>query len=63
MKFRVWATVVEAFDYCWRERRAMVHFGWIPVGITLAVAMIKASVGSRDGRSLKCAVLIRNEPS
>ncbi len=40
MKFRVWATVVEAFDYCWRERRAMVHFGWIPVGITLAVAIL-----------------------
>lgn len=39
MKFPVWSTVVEAFDYCWRERRAMVRFGWIPTVIVIAVSI------------------------
>ena len=30
MQFRVWQIVADAFDYCWRERAAVVRFGTIP---------------------------------
>ena len=39
MKFPVWSTVVEAFEYCWRERAAMVRFGWIPTLIVMALSI------------------------
>ena len=45
MKFRVWSTVVDAFDYCWRERAAMVRFGWIPVLVVMAVTIILEAMG------------------
>lgn len=45
MKFRVWSTVVEAFDYCWQERRAMVRFGWIPVVIVIAATIALEALG------------------
>ena len=45
MKFPVWSTVVEAFDYCWRERAAMVRFGWIPVVVVMIVTIILEALG------------------
>ena len=31
MKFPVWKTTLDAFDYMWRERRALVRFGKVPL--------------------------------
>lgn len=45
IEFKVWRTVVDVFDYCWRERRAMLRFGWLPVVVTIIGGAIGQAFG------------------
>jgi hypothetical protein len=40
MKFPVWRTTLEVFDFLWRERAALVRFGLPPVAIIFIVGVI-----------------------
>ena len=40
MKFPVWQTTLEVFDYLWRERRALVRFGLPPVATLFLLSVL-----------------------
>lgn len=37
MKFPIWRTTLDVFDFCWRERRLLLRFGLPPLALTILV--------------------------
>ena len=45
MEFPVFRTVLEVIDFCWRERRLLVHFAALPFVLTLILGVAALAFG------------------
>ena len=63
MQLRVSDTVIDVFDYCWRERAALVRFGSVPLAISIAAAFVALALDLTQTPTAPASLLIAAVPA